>query len=39
MDRSTASRELARVFAYLACGQTAKARASAAVLISWLQSL
>lgn len=39
MDRSTASRSLARVFAYLACGKPEQARLAAADLIDWLQSL
>lgn len=39
MDRTTASRELARVFAYLACGKTAAARTAAQALINWLQSI
>jgi len=39
MDRSTASRELARVFAYLACGRIDAARTAAQTLITWLESL
>jgi hypothetical protein len=39
MDRQTASRELARVFAYLAVGKTGAARMAAQQLINWLQSI
>jgi hypothetical protein len=39
MDRQQAARELARVFAYLACGQVDKARGAAQQLINWLQSI
>jgi hypothetical protein len=39
MDRQTASTHIAKVFAFLAVGQPAKARPHAAALIAWLQSL
>jgi hypothetical protein len=39
MDRTEASRELARVFAYLAVGNTDKARTAAGRLIEWLQAI
>ena len=39
MDRTTASRELARVFAYLACGKLGAARTAAQQLINWLESI
>lgn len=39
MDRTEASRELAKVFAFLACGKVAAARTHAAALIAWLESL
>jgi len=39
MDRQTASTHLAKVFAFLACGQTAKARVHAEALIDWLQGI
>lgn len=39
MDRAEASRQLGRVFAYLACGKPDKAREAAAKLIDWLGTL
>jgi len=39
MDRTTASRELARVFAFLAVGKIGQARIAAQQLINWLSSL
>jgi hypothetical protein len=39
MDRQTATTHLAKVFAFLACGNAAKARPHAAALVAWLQSL
>ena len=39
MDRNEATRALAKVFAYLACGKPAEARTWAQVLIEWLESI
>ena len=39
MDRTEASRQIARVFAYLACGKTAQAREAAQTLIAWLATI
>jgi hypothetical protein len=39
MTRSDASRALAQVFAYLACGKTGAARIAAQQLINWLETL
>jgi hypothetical protein len=39
MDRSEASRLLAKVFAYLAVGQPEKARPYAAKLVAWLMEV
>jgi hypothetical protein len=39
MDRTEVSRHVAKVFAYLACGQRDKARHHAQLLIDWLRSI
>jgi hypothetical protein len=39
MDRQTAARHIAKVFAFLACGQPEQARVHAQQLVRWLQSI
>ena len=39
MDRTEATRALAKVFAYLACGKIEDARRHARPLIDWLEAL
>jgi len=39
MDRQTAAMHLAKVFAFVSCGQPHKARPHIAALVAWLESL
>jgi len=39
MDRQTAARHIAKVFAFLACGHPEQARVHARALVAWLQSI
>ena len=39
MDRTEAARLLAKVFAFVACGQRDKARQHAQALINWLRTI
>jgi hypothetical protein len=39
MDRADATRAIAKVFAYLACGKRDMAREWARILIAWLETV